>query len=67
LGALSIVLSIDTPWSSVQARLCGDAVEDGRITVSDGVNVLRAAADLPSACDEDVDASDADGNGEVTV
>lgn len=31
-------------------RACGDADGNGAVTVTDGVQVLRAAADLPSAC-----------------
>jgi hypothetical protein len=46
-------------------RACGDADGDGTITVTDGVEVLRAAADLPSSC---LSAScDVDGPGTITV
>ncbi len=49
-----------------EGRLCGDADASGRITVTDGVNVLRAAAGLSSAC-TDPAPCDVDGNGAVTV
>ena len=44
--------------------VCGDATGDGEVTVSDGVQALRAAADLSSLCD---DRCDVDGNGAITV
>jgi hypothetical protein len=44
---------------------CGDADESGSVTVSDGVNVLRAAAGLPSTCTPAV--CDVDGSGAVGV
>ncbi len=47
-------------------RLCGDADGNGAVTVSDGVNVLRAAAGLPSTC-TDPAPCDVNGNGAVTV
>jgi hypothetical protein len=47
------------------APLCGDADGNGAVTVSDGVQVLRAAADLSSSCTPS--RCDADGNGTVSV
>lgn len=48
------------------ARTCGDADGDGTITVTDGVNVLRAAAGLTSSCAEAA-VCDVDGNGVMSV
>jgi hypothetical protein len=45
--------------------ICGDADGNGVITVSDGVQVLRAAAGLSSTCTPA--RCDVDGNGEITV
>jgi hypothetical protein len=45
--------------------LCGDPNASGTITVSDGVQVLEASADLPSECTPAV--CDVDGNGAITV
>ena len=47
-----------------RAAVCGDADGDGTVTTSDGVRLLRAAAD-GSACP--LDGCDLDGNGRVTV
>jgi hypothetical protein len=47
-------------------RLCGDADGNGQLTVNDGVNVLRAAAGLSSAC-TDPAPCDVNGNGAITV
>ncbi len=46
-------------------RACGDANGDTAITVTDGVQVLRAAAELASACLPEF--CDADANGTVGV
>jgi hypothetical protein len=45
---------------------CGDPDGSGSVTVSDGVNVLRAAAALASACGVAA-ACDVDGSGTITV
>ncbi len=50
--------------ASSAAAVCGDANGDGRVSVSDGVQALRAAAGLESICAEDCDV---DGNGEISV
>lgn len=52
-----------TPGSG---RVCGDADGNGRVTVSDGVNVLRAATGLDGAC-TDPAPCDVNGNGALTV
>ena len=53
------------PSPSATPGICGDADMNGSVTVSDGVQTLRAAAGLPSAC---VPARcDVDGNGTVSV
>jgi hypothetical protein len=48
------------------AQVCGDADNNGTVTVTDGVQALRAAASLPSTCDGNGNC-DVDGNGTVTV
>jgi hypothetical protein len=54
-----------TPTPTPTAAVCGDADSSGAITVTDGVNVLRAAAELSSACT--LARCDVDGNGSITV
>jgi hypothetical protein len=46
------------------AAVCGDATGDGDVTVSDGVQALRAAGGLSSVCD---DRCDVDASGSITV
>jgi len=46
------------------AQLCGDADDNGSITVTDGVTVLRAAAALGTC---DLTRCDVDGSGDITV
>ena len=48
------------------APTCGDPDGSGSVTVSDGVNVLRAAAGLSSTCTTEA-ACDVDGSGAMTV
>ena len=50
---------------AVSAQVCGDANGDGAATVTDGVQVLRAAAGLSSGCSSGL--CDVDGNGTVSV
>jgi hypothetical protein len=50
---------------AARAQECGDADGNGSVTVTDGVQTLRAAAELPSSCT--VGICDMDGNGSVTV
>jgi hypothetical protein len=45
--------------------VCGDADGNGELSVSDGVQVLRAAAELSSSCTEA--RCDVDGNGAISV
>ena len=45
------------------AQTCGDANGNGTITVTDGVQALRAAAELPSSCT----ASRCDVDGDETI
>jgi hypothetical protein len=47
------------------ADVCGDADGNGSVTVSDGVQTLRAAADLSSTCTPA--RCDLDGGGSITV
>ena len=49
------------------AFVCGDADGDGSVTVTDGVQVLRGAADLGGNCASAADACDVDGDGRNTV
>jgi hypothetical protein len=49
----------------VRAELCGDADGSGSVTVTDGVSVLRTAANLPSTCSMVV--CDVDRSGTITV
>jgi len=48
----------------VSAQTCGDANGDDKVTVTDGVQALRAAAGLSSTCEE---GCDVDGSGAITV
>jgi hypothetical protein len=49
---------------SVSAQTCGDGNDDDAVSVTDGVQALRAAADLSSTCSE---GCDVDASGAVTV
>ena len=62
---LILVGMMDGRAPSALAQLCGDADGNGTVTVTDGVNVLRAAADLPSSCTLQV--CDVDDSGGITV
>jgi len=48
------------------ARACGDADGDATLTVTDGIRVLRAAAELPSSCLAAFCDTDASGSTTVT-
>lgn len=50
---------------SASAQICGDADNNGQVSVTDGVQALRAAAGLPSSCT--LATCDVDGNGSITV
>lgn len=54
-----------TIYPLVNPQVCGDPNGDGRVTVSDGVQVLRAAGQLSSDCT--IAVCDVDGNGSITV
>jgi hypothetical protein len=54
-----------TPSPGGTPTLCGDPNDTGTVTVSDGVEVLNAAASLPSDCTTAV--CDVDGSGSVSV
>jgi len=58
-----ILLAATTPALAVD--LCGDADGNGMITVTDGVQALRAAADLSSSCT--LRRCDVDGSGSLSV
>jgi hypothetical protein len=47
-----------------QAQVCGDATGDGEVTDTDGVQILRAAAQLSSDCT--LGPCDINGDGEIT-
>jgi hypothetical protein len=65
LSALAaVVVVVGFAAASADAQVCGDANGDGQVSVSDGVQALRAAAGLPSVCDDDCDV---DGNGSISV
>jgi len=49
---------------SAAAQTCGDANDDDAVSVTDGVQALRAAADLSTTCGE---GCDVDGSGAITV
>lgn len=51
--------------STASAQICGDADNNGQVSVTDGVQALRAAATLPSGCT--LATCDIDGSGSVTV
>jgi hypothetical protein len=62
VASLVLAASVDAQFDSL---VCGDASGDGNVTVSDGVQVLRAAAELSNTCTPAT--CDVDGNGTITV
>lgn len=62
LGACCALLLFTVPAS---AQVCGDADGNGQVSVTDGVQALRAAATLTSTCT--AARCDVDGNGTVSV
>ncbi len=50
--------------TSASAQTCGDANDDDTVSVTDGVQALRAAASLSSSCGE---GCDVDGSGSISV
>jgi hypothetical protein len=53
--------------SHALAQVCGDADGNGSVTVADGVQVLRSAAELTSTCTDRPNNCDIDGNGSVSL
>jgi Protein of unknown function (DUF1566) len=49
------------------AQRCGDPDDSGTVTLTDGVQVLRAATGLDGGCTGNVSVCDVDGSGAVTV
>ena len=66
VAAIAACLLVACSALTADAQVCGDADNNGTVTVTDGVQALRAAALLPSTCDGNSNC-DVDGNGEVTV
>ncbi len=64
---VSLVLGSAVAATSASAQVCGDADGNGSVTVTDGVQVLRDAADLSSTCSAQANNCDVDGNGTVTL
>lgn len=60
-SAAALLVTVGT----ASAQVCGDADNSGTVTVTDGVQVLRAAAALSSTCSAST--CDVDGSGAVTV
>lgn len=54
-------------YGRASAQVCGDADASGAVTVTDGVQVLRAAAGLSSTCTAHAASCDVDGSGTATV
>lgn len=65
LAVLGLVLSTLLISGPAFSQVCGDASGDGNVTVTDGVQTLRAAAQLSSSCS--VATCDVDGSGSITV
>jgi hypothetical protein len=65
LAAIAACLVVASSVTA-EAQVCGDADNSGAVTVTDGVQVLRAAAGLSSTCDTNSNC-DVDGNGSVSV
>jgi hypothetical protein len=63
--AFGILVALIAPVAA-GAQVCGDANRTGSVTVTDGVLVLRAAADLPSNCSRDLCDMNLDGDVSVT-
>ncbi len=66
LAAVAACVLVACSALTAAAQVCGDADDNGTVTVTDGVQALRAAASLPSTCDGNGNC-DVDGNGTVTV
>lgn len=71
-GRATMMLASVALWgtvggASVFAQTCGDADGSGSVTVTDGVQVLRSAAGLSSACTTHAASCDIDGSGTATL
>ena len=64
-GALGTSRVWNVTVAASGGELCGDADANGSVTVTDGVQTLRAAAALPTVCAPA--RCDVDGNGTVSV
>lgn len=53
--------------SGASAQVCGDADGNGAVNVTDGVQVLRAAAGLTSTCTQNPNNCNVDGTGDISV
>jgi hypothetical protein len=60
-----VAVVLFTATATVAAETCGDPDASGSVTVTDGVQTLRAAAGLSSSCTNAT--CDIDGNGTITV
>ncbi len=66
LLSVSLMLASTVVAASIaSAQICGDADGTGGVTLTDGVQTLRAAVGLPSQCSGRV--CDMDGSGDVTT
>jgi hypothetical protein len=66
LATIVITLALDADAPATTPEQCGDADQNGERTVTDGVRVLRTAAELTGGCAV-ASRCDVDGNGAVTV
>jgi len=64
-AALAACVLVACSALTAAAQVCGDADNNGTVTVTDGVQALRAAADLSTVCTPA--RCDVDGSGAVTV
>ncbi len=65
LVVIVLALGLAGAAVSAEAQVCGDADGSGTVTVTDGVQTLRAAAGLDSPCTAAT--CDVDGSGAITV
>jgi hypothetical protein len=65
LGVALVLSFVTISARTAHGEICGDADAGGTVTVTDGVQTLRAAADLPTTCVGT--RCDVDGSGTVTV
>lgn len=65
IGIVLVLLASLTTVATASAEECGDADNSGAVTVTDGVQTLRAVAGLSTSCV--ASRCDVDGSGSVTV